>query len=113
VNRLTTDQVITRKTLLVPKSPNARLPEPEDIANLEESQRKLRCQKEFRKATGCGTEETTFYLEDCEYNLEEAIGAWKGDREWETADRRKKIENVIHQREHINDPNDVCCFAPN
>jgi len=83
INKLTGNQIIMRKAILVPLKPDAKLPDPEESALLSESLRKKKHRQEFRNVTGCSAEETEFYLEDAEYDLPEAIERWKEDREWE------------------------------
>jgi len=111
INRLTTDQVYTKKTLLIPKNANAKLPNPDDIAVLEESQRKLKHQRDFRRETSCSREESLYYLEESNYNYPESIQSWRSDREWEKADRMKKFDSM-QQNAQLSAKGTTCCFFP-
>eukprot|EP01102_Stenamoeba_stenopodia_P009095 TRINITY_DN2666_c0_g1_i1.p1 TRINITY_DN2666_c0_g1~~TRINITY_DN2666_c0_g1_i1.p1 ORF type:complete len:385 (+),score=113.61 TRINITY_DN2666_c0_g1_i1:136-1155(+) len=99
LNKLPNQQIQHLKYLRIPKSEaeiaaiNAKLAEKNALSNEIAALRSVQAQEQtkiklFRKATGVqSNEETKFYLQECNGDLDEAIKLWKEDQAWEEANK--------------------------
>lgn len=79
VNKMMDDNIITRKTIMIPRSENAPTPEVERRTDRRASIR------EFKKKVNqqCADEEVEFYLAEADNNIDIAVEKYKEDVGWE------------------------------
>jgi len=108
-NNLKTQQIYHHKTLIIPNSNyKAKIPTGESEANI-----KLRREQSLMREVSCSREEAKYYLESCDYNLQEAIQEWKNDSEWEEHNNPKdkpKPKKVVHRYDkYEREKTRICC----
>jgi len=79
VNRMKTNDVFERKTVFIPKSNDYQMP----IETTEQGPSRGQLLNQFVFETKCSTEEARFYLEDADWDTQQAIAAWKDDQNWQ------------------------------
>jgi len=81
-NRLTSHQIFHKKSLVIPLAAT-----PADV--IPQDNLKSEALRKFQKQTGASREETQLYLDEHNYNLEEALSHWEKDSKWEKEHQRK------------------------
>lgn len=78
INRLPNDLVFQRDLIFIPKSPGCTKPLDFSEDNLSNTGKI----SVFVTKTGCADEEGKFYLEESNWDLDEALSNWREDMSW-------------------------------
>ena len=80
INRLPNDLVYQRDLIFIPKTPGCSEPIP-SVDGLSKGNKI----SYFVTKTGCVPEESTFYLEEAQWDIDQAIKNWKEDMSWSSS----------------------------
>jgi len=100
LNNLTSHQIFHKKTLLIPP-PDVELPPKKLVYESNEQLRQQKLMKIFMELNNCSKEEAKYYMELCEFNIEEATKQWKMDDQWADAAKQKNNKPARYQGEKI------------